>query len=411
MSETDVHSITVSYLTEHIKAVVEETFPSMWVVGEISGLSRPRSGHVYFTLKDEAAQIRCVMWRSTAQRIRTELSDGQEVVCLGDLEVYAARGSYQLVVRNIRAQGVGALQQAYLQLRSKLESEGLFAAERKRALPTMPRRVGVVTSPSGAAIRDFLKAASNRWRGAQIIVVPTEVQGPGSAGSIATAIRKANRIHPPLDVLVVTRGGGSMEDLWSFNEEDVVRAIANSDIPTVCGVGHEVDVTLSDLAADVRALTPTDAATQAIPDGESFHASLHNLTARMHRSMRSLLEIRTARLQYCASRPVFARPLELLNLQSRRLDELEASATRAMKARIDLNKHRIAKAAASLSALSPLSVLTRGYSVTLDEDGKAIESAKQVAVGDTVRTRLNNGRLESKVTRVQMDSDGETNAP
>jgi exodeoxyribonuclease VII large subunit len=230
--------LTVSQLSALIEGLLETQFQSLWVGGEISEVSRPHSGHLYFTLKDEQAQIRGVIWRSTAQRMRFRLEEGQQVVCHGDLDVYPPRGTYQLVVRQVEPQGVGALQLAFKQLQQRLEAEGLFDPVRKRRLPAFPRRVGFVTSPTGAAIHDFLQVAARRFQGVQILVIPVRVQGEGSAQEIARGIALANRIQPSLDVLVVGRGGGSLEDLWSFNEEVVVRAIHASKVPVVSAVGH-----------------------------------------------------------------------------------------------------------------------------------------------------------------------------
>ncbi len=406
MNQEPVHAISVGELTEHIKMIVEETFPPVWVSGEISDLAKPRSGHLYFTLKDDRAQIRCVIWRSTAQYMRFELKDGQAVLCFGELEVYAARGSYQLVVRKAEPQGVGALQQAFLKLQTKLDAEGLFAADRKRPLPKVPRRIGIITSPSGAAVRDFLKAASNRWRGAEILVIPAQVQGDAAAATIVRALRIANRMIPAVDVLVLSRGGGSLEDLWCFNEERVVRAIAASKIPTVSAVGHEVDVTLCDLAADVRALTPTDAATRVIPDQETLSGAMLQLGNRLNRSVRGLIANRRLRLHSISERPIIRKPLEILHIRSRRLDELDARANRAIGSRIQISKAQVATLAASLSALSPLDVLTRGYSVTMDKNGNAIQSTDEVAIGDTVKTKLHRGEIESTITGIQSPESG-----
>lgn len=401
MNQKPIQAISVGDLTEHIKLIVEETFPPVWVSGEISDLAKPRSGHLYFTLKDDRAQIRCVIWRSTAQYLRYQPKDGQAVLCFGELEVYAVRGTYQLVVRKVEPQGLGALQQAFLELQAKLDAEGLFAAERKRPLPKVPRRIGIITSPSGAAVRDFLQAASERWRGADIMVIPAQVQGEAAGSSIVRAIRAAHKMMPRVDVLVLSRGGGSLEDLWCFNEERVVRAVAASKIPTVSGVGHEIDVTLCDLAADVRALTPTDAASKVIPDQEMISSAIASLNSRINRSMRHLLSNRQLRLGALTARPILRKPLEILHLRSRRLDELDARAHRAMKSRIQVAKADVATLSASLSALSPLDVMTRGYSVTMDSEDNAIESSDEVSVGDTITTKLHRGEIESKVTKTR----------
>ena len=397
--------MSVSELTGHVKAILEGTFPSICVEGEISDLTRPRSGHIYFTLKDEHSQIRGVIWRSTAARMTTQLKEGQSVLCFGDVEVYAARGTYSLVVRKVQTQGLGPLQQAFLELKQKLNAEGLFAAERKRPLPRFPKRLGVVTSPSGAAIRDFLKAAAQRWPGVEILIIPTLVQGQGASESIAKAIRTAQSISPSLDTLVVTRGGGSLEDLWCFNEEPVVRAIAQCNIPTISAVGHEVDVTLCDLAADVRALTPTDGATCALPDRDLVVRSLTDMRARLDRTARNVINTRQNRLDALQTRSILKRPHELVQRRFRQLDELDARGRKAMFTRMQLNKAKLGKAAATLSALSPLNVLARGYSVTLDSDDNTIQNPSQLKPGDVIRSRVEHGDIESVVKTINAYDD------
>ena len=410
MNQGAVQAVSVSELTGHIKAILEGTFPSIWVEGEISDLSRPRSGHLYFTLKDDHSQIRGVIWRSTAARMKTELKEGQSVLCFGDVEVYGARGTYSLVVRKVQPRGLGALQQAFLELQAKLNAEGLFAAERKRPLPRYPRRIAIVTSPSGAAVRDFLEAAARRWKGVDIVVIPALVQGPGSADSIVAGIRAAHRYQPKVDVLVVARGGGSLEDLWSFNEEPVVRAVAASEIPVVSAVGHEVDISLCDLAADVRALTPTDGATRVLPDSDLIDQSVLELRQRIQRSMRNAIDRRRGQLESLEARSILRRPHEMVRMRSRLLDELDARARKVMFAQIKLDQTRLGKAAATLSALSPLNVLTRGYSVTFDQAGKAIQHANEVAAGDRIRTRLQHGEIVSIVDKTTPPDAGQDEA-
>ena len=400
MSSAPPRPVSVSELTGHIKAILEGTFPSICVEGEVSDLTRPRSGHIYFTLKDEHSQIRGVVWRSTAARMKTQLKEGQSVLCFGDVEVYGARGTYSLVVRKVQTQGLGPLQQAFLELKQKLNAEGLFAAERKRALPRFPKRLGVVTSPSGAAIRDFLKAAAQRWPGVEILIIPTLVQGQGASDSIAEAIRTAEQVSPALDALVVTRGGGSLEDLWCFNEEPVVRAVAQCRIPTVSAVGHEVDITLCDLAADVRALTPTDGATCVLPDRDLVVRSLNDMRARLDRTARNAINTRQNRLNALQTRSILKRPHELVQRRFRQLDELDARGRKAMFTRMELNKAKLAKAAATLSALSPLNVLARGYSVTLDSNDNTIQKPNQVKPGDIIRSRVEHGDIESEVKAI-----------
>jgi len=321
------------------------------------------------------------------------------VLCFGDVEVYAPRGSYQLVVRKVQPQGQGALQQAFQKLQAKLNAEGIFAAERKRPLPRLPQRIGIITSPSGAAVRDFLKSAAGRWKGVEIMVIPAQVQGDGAASSIVNAIKSAHRLRPKLDVLVLSRGGGSLEDLWCFNEESVVRAVAGSQIPTVSAVGHEIDVTLCDLAADIRALTPTDGAIQVLPDAKRVNQSVFDLRRRIDSGIRSLIAYRRKEIESIESRSVVRKPHEIIHSRFRRLDELDGRGRRAVNAKLRLARASMATTAASLSALSPLSVLARGYSVTLNADGKAISNADQVQNGEVIRTKLNQGEVESVVRR------------
>ena len=257
-------------LTGQIKGLLEGRFPAVWVSGEISNFSRPQSGHCYLTLKDDQAQIRAVMWRSAASRVRFDLHDGLEVICQGYLDVYAPRGSYQLVIQQIEPKGLGALELALRSCASDWRPKGLFDPARKRPLPRFPRRIAFVTSPTGAAVRDFLEVLRRRWRGVHVLIVPVRVQGDGARAEIAAGIELVNRLADPVDVLVVGRGGGSLEDLWAFNEEVVVRAIHASRIPVVSAVGHEIDVTLADLVADVRALTPSEAAERVVPAADEL---------------------------------------------------------------------------------------------------------------------------------------------
>ncbi|WP_233148426.1 exodeoxyribonuclease VII large subunit [Rhodopirellula sp. MGV] len=400
-------AVSVSELNHHLKAVVEGTFPLLWVAGEVSDVSKPRSGHIYFTLKDDDSQIRAVMWRSVASKLRFEIENGQSLLCFGGLEVYTVRGTYQIVVRKVEAQGVGALQVAFEKLKAKLNAEGLFSLERKSPLPTHPRRVGLITSPSGAAVHDFLVSARRRMLDAEIFVIPAQVQGPGAAETIERGLLAAAMIRPKLDVVVVTRGGGSLEDLWTFNEERVVRAIANCPVPTVSAVGHEVDVTLSDLIADMRALTPTDAATRVFPDRGATVGRVQELEMRMHRAVAQQLQQKRMMLASLAKHPALSKPMDMVHLRSRQVDELDQRAKQAIERKVEKSKASVGQLAATLSALSPLSTLARGYSVTLDQDGKAIQDVSQLAVGDTLRTIVRKGEVRSTVTDV--DSDGAAN--
>lgn len=395
---------SVAQLTALVKGLLETAFPHVWVAGELSNVVRPQSGHVYFTLKDDSAQLRSVMWRGQAARLPMKLQDGMEVVCRGHLDVYAARGSYQLVVDEMQARGVGQLELALRQLRDRLAKEGLFDAARKRPLPQFPRTIAVVTSPTGAAIRDFLQVVLRRWHGVHILIVPTRVQGQGASEEIAAAIRTVGRLTLPIDVLVVTRGGGSLEDLWAFNEEPVVRAIAASTIPTVSAVGHEIDVTLADLAADVRALTPSEAAERVVLKVEDVLADLRNREQRLKIAMRSRLDLARARLDALGQRPVFLRPLDRLHDLSRRLDELGLRARRSITQQHETTQQRLRGLAGLLESLSPLSVLERGYTVTmLGPTGRPIRDASELSVGQQMTTRFSRGWVASRVEQVEPD--------
>ena len=392
---------TVTQLTTRLKGVVENNFSDVWVAGEISNFSRPQSGHCYLTLKDDNAQLRAVIWRGTASRLKFDVHDGLEVVCRGRLDVYPPRGSYQLVIEQLQPQGIGALELALRKLREKLGREGLFDAENKQPLPTFPRRIGVVTSPTGAAIRDFLEVLRRRWQGVEVLIFPVRVQGEGSANEISAAIQNANTLDPPLDVLFVGRGGGSLEDLWAFNEEPVIRAIAASHVPTVSAVGHEIDVTLADLAADVRALTPSEAAERVVPSSQDVAENIRNLRARLQNALVARVANLRGRIDAIASRPTFARPMDGIHLLSRRADELVTRLHGAIGIQIKDQQSRLAAISGKLETLSPLGVLGRGYSLTHDHSsGKLITAASQVTEGQQITTKLAQGSVVSTVDKV-----------
>jgi exodeoxyribonuclease VII large subunit len=390
--------LSIGELTGQIKQTLEGNFGRVWVSGEISNFSRPASGHCYLTLKDDTAQIRAVIWRTAAKAARFDLHDGLEVICQGYLDVYAPRGSYQLVIQKIEPKGLGALERALRMLREKLAAEGLFAAERKRHLPRFPRRIAFVTSPTGAAVRDFLEVLRRRWRDVHVLIVPVRVQGDGAAAEIAAGIELVNRLVHEVDVLVVGRGGGSLEDLWAFNEEIVVRAIHASRIPVVSAVGHEIDVTLSDLVADVRALTPSEAAERVVPAMEELREFLDRQEARLGSALRSRFQLARTRVDNLAGCRVFRRPLERVQLLGQRVDDLQSRADRAMARRVERATSSLEAKAAQLESLSPLSVLARGYSMTTrSADGALLRRARDVAPGELVRTRLADGEITSRV--------------
>jgi exodeoxyribonuclease VII large subunit len=403
-SKREPHVLTVAQLTSLIKDVLEGTFPTVWVSGELSDVSKPRSGHIYFTLKDADAQIRGVIWRNTASRLPFQLEDGAQVICAGNLDVYPPRGSYQLVVREVEPRGVGSLLLALRQLQQRLAAEGLFDPQHKKPLPKFPRRIAFVTSPTGAAIRDFLEVIRRRWRGTDVVVVPTRVQGEGAAGEIARAIAAANRVKPAPDVIVVGRGGGSVEDLWCFNDELVVRAIFASEIPVVSAVGHEIDVTLSDLVADVRALTPSEAAELVVPSSDDLQSLLKTYQQRLVALLRSRAQSARVRLNALASSRVMRHPTDRIRELARRVDELELRANRAILTNQSKARERIAHMAERLESLSPLAVLGRGYSVTQHtSDGRLLTDPGSVSTGELITTRLARGTLTSRVETIETD--------
>jgi exodeoxyribonuclease VII large subunit len=395
-------TLTVAELTAQIKDALEGQFPSVWVSGEISNYSRPSSGHSYFTLKDEQAQIRAVIWRSAASRLKFDLADGLDVICHGHVDVYAPRGSYQLVIDQLQPKGVGALELALRKLREKLAAEGLFDAAKKRKLPPFPRRIAFVTSPTGAAVRDFLEVLRRRWRGVDVLIIPARVQGDGAAKEIVAGIRAANRLTPRPDVLVVGRGGGSLEDLWAFNEEPVVRAIAASQVPTVSAVGHEIDVTLSDLAADVRALTPSEAAERVVPAMDEILTRMRGYRQRLRHAAHRRVMLLRARFDGVANQRPFRRPFDLILDRSRRLDELSAHANSSMNRLAIERASRLATIAGKMESLSPLAVLARGYTITRDaRSGATVRAASQLRVGQTLVTQFAAGAAVSKVESIE----------
>lgn len=390
--------LTVTQLNQLVKSTLEQQVPRLWVAGEISDLSRPSSGHIYFTLKDNDSQIRAVMWRSATSKLNFKLEDGMAIHAYGSTEIYVPRGTYQFIAYKIEPQGEGALQVAFRQLHAKLSREGLFDPARKKHLPIMPKRVGFVTSPSGAALKDFLEVVRRRWSNLSIVVIPARVQGAGSVEEIVRGIKLAPKLEPKLDILVVGRGGGSLEDLWSFNDENVVRAIAACPIPTVSAVGHEIDVTLSDLAADVRALTPSEAAERIVPSRADLEEALLQYHHRMTLSLLRQMQWLKRRVNDIARRPVLARPQEILRMRSQTLDQLEDRMQRLMKHRLQLLRAKLNERASSLEALSPLSVLTRGYSITQRvSNGAVITDATQVETDERLRIILKSGQVIAKV--------------
>jgi exodeoxyribonuclease VII large subunit len=393
---------TVAELTREIKGFLEQGFPQVWVSGQISGYKpQGQSGHVYFRLKDEEAILPAVIWRSTVARLRFEPHDGLEVIASGRLEVYPPHGKYQLVIQSLQPKGLGALELAFRQLCEKLSKRGYFESARKKPLPRFPRRVAIVTSPSGAAIRDILKVLSSRWPALEIWICPVPVQGDGAGEQIASAIRLLNRLHDAgetiIDVMIVGRGGGSLEDLWSFNEEGVAQAIFESRIPVVSAVGHEIDVTIADMVADCRAATPTQAAALIVPDWQEILAGLQSLHARCRDLTSARLTLARRCLDELANSRILRFPLERIRQHEQRLDEWAERLNRIQQQQLARSRERVGAYAARLETLSPLNVLGRGYSLTRKENQEIVRSAEQVHPGERLETLLQNGRILSRV--------------
>jgi len=393
--------LTVGELNRQIKALVEDGFRTVWVSGEVSNLSRPGSGHLYLCLKDAEGQLRAVMWRSAALRLRFDVKEGMEVIARGRLTVYVPRGDYQLQIEELQPKGLGALELALRQLKEKLLKLGYFASERKKPLPRFPRRVALVTSASGAAVRDILEILGRRWPAVEAWVCPVRVQGEGAAEEIAAAIRLLNRVAA-VDVMIVGRGGGSVEDLWAFNAECIAQAIFESRILVVSAVGHEIDLTIADLVADCRALTPSEAAERVVPDRAELVQGLCHIQERMRSLLLQRLDGYKNRLDGLAQRRALRLPLERLRELERRLDEGGERLHRGAHQRLEQVRERLQAQAARLETLSPLNVLGRGYSLTRREADRAvIRSPDQLRPGERLVTDVAQGRIVSRVEELE----------
>ena len=394
--EKTVHS--VSEITAMLKKLIEQHYPfqNVWVRGQVSNCSSPRSGHIYFTLKDENTQMGCVLWRSNASRFRSFLRDGEAVEIQGQITVYGAQGKYQITVSRVNPLGVGALQRAFEELKQRLAAEGLFDPAHKKPLPKFPKKIGVVTSASGEAIRDIRRRLHERYRLAEIMLHPTLVQGDGAAPNIVQAIRTLNT-REDIDVLIVGRGGGSLEDLWAFNEEVVARAIFASRIPVVSAVGHEGDFLISDMVADHRSSTPSAAVVDVVPDQQELLAQLVHIDLRLRSGIGTRLERLETQLQAFETRLSPTRRTEAIHQLSQRVDDLETASRNAMARRLSDSQRDLQAFAHRLNALSPLATLERGYSISRKAGGEVLTSTQQVSVGDRIEVQLAHGHLACRV--------------
>ena len=434
---------TVSELNLTIRGLLESEFPLLWIEGEISNLARPASGHMYFSLKDDRAQVRCAMFRGRNQLLRFRPENGQKVLVRARVSLYEARGEFQLIVEHMEDAGAGALQRAFEELKARLAAEGLFDEALKSPPPELPQRIGVITSATGAAIRDVLSVLERRFPAIPVLIYPVPVQGAAAAPAIAKTLALASK-RRDCDVLLLVRGGGSLEDLWSFNEESVARAIVACDIPVVCGVGHEVDITIADFAADLRAPTPSAAAELISPDQQAYLAEFAWYQQRLQQLILARLNAGQQQLDWLQRRLQQQHPLSMLQQQAQRLDELhqrlgtawqyrlrdyesalQQTLSRLLSSspehRIELGQHRLralserlqgaqenafsikkqklALLSRTLQAISPLNTLARGYAIASDAAGHTLLRSDQVQAGDTVQLRLARGRILGRVEK------------
>ncbi len=392
-------SLTVTDITRYLRQLLESDLllQDVWVLGEVSNLSRPSSGHIYFTLKDHQSALRCVIWRSSAQRLRFDLQNGMAVEARGSISLYERDGQYQLYVVSIRPAGEGLLYQRLMRLKAELEAEGLFDPERKRPIPPFPHRIGIVTSPSGAALQDMLNTLRRRFPLAEVLLAPCSVQGDQAPAEIVRAIRALNHVDPP-DVILLARGGGSLEDLWAFNDERVVRAVCASGVPVITGVGHETDFTLVDFAADLRAPTPTGAAMLSVPDTADLKEALLASAERLNAVYRGILYSHRADMDALRAELLRNSPLWRIRNSLQRLDHFNQRLGRSAQAGMRLKRLQLEHATQRLSSLNPAAVLQRGFAIVRKaEDGQIVRDPNQLRAGERLNVHVARGDFDVKV--------------
>ena len=388
---------TVSQITRKIRASLEYNFSNVSILGEISNVRKPGSGHIYLTLKDKSSQLQAVVFRNIANKIKFELKDGMEVITFGSVTVYEPRGQYQLIINKIEPKGIGALQLAFQQLKEKLVKEGLFDQAHKKPIPFIPQKIGVVTSPTGAAIKDILNIIDRRFANIEILIYPVKVQGEGAAQEIAEAITALNALTD-IDVIIAGRGGGSLEDLWAFNEEVVARSIYNSRIPVISAVGHEIDLTIADLVADKRALTPSEAGELVVPRKDLLLDMLEKLNTRLLQSLTGKLRLSKERLVRIANSYAMKQPFDRLRRWQQRLDEFAQRLNINITHALNTEREKLSGIAGKLESLSPLNVLKRGYTITTRlEDNKSLREVKGLNKGDKIKTNFSKGSVISTI--------------
>jgi exodeoxyribonuclease VII large subunit len=399
--EINENFFTVSEISRGIRTSLEHKFSKIGVLGEISNVRKPSSGHIYLTLKDKNSQLQAVIFRNSASRIKFELKDGMEVISFGSITVYEPRGQYQLIINKIEPKGIGALQLAFQQLKEKLEKEGLFDRAHKKQLPFIPQKIGIVTSTTGAAIKDILNIIDRRFANVEILIYPVKVQGEGAAQEIAEAITGLNS-DSDIDVIIAGRGGGSMEDLWAFNEEVVARSIYSSRIPIISAVGHEIDITIADLVADKRALTPSEAGELVVPRKDLLIEKIEKFKARLLQSLTGKLRLSKEKLVRIGNSYAMKQPFDRLNRWQQRLDEFAQRLNLNITHALNTEREKLSGIAGKLESLSPLNVLKRGYAITTRlENSKPLRNIIDLSKGDKIKINLSKGSIISEILSVE----------
>lgn len=399
MAETKEIIYSVADITRNVKYLLENNFSAVWIEGEISNFKQHSSGHLYFTLKDSSAQIKAVMFKGSASKIKFKVGNGIKVRVYGPITVYEAAGNYQINVRKMQPEGMGELELAFQQLKEKLEKEGLFSEDKKKKIPLYPRTVGIVTSPTGAAVRDMLNVLNRRFANLNVIIYPANVQGVSAKDEIAQAIYDLNEMNE-VEVIIIGRGGGSIEDLWAFNEEVVARAVFASKIPIISAVGHEIDFTISDFVADLRVPTPSAAAELVCLSEEHLTDKINLYEDKIVSAMDDIMNVYRTRVEMAEKNYAFRQPENMLIQFRQKIDEIENKMQINVKHFLEIKKQKLTNAAANLEAFNPLGVLKRGYSINTDSSGKTIRSVADVKEKQELKTTLVDGEYFSNITKI-----------
>ena len=399
--QKEKHIYTVSEITKYIRVILEDSFPGVWIEGEISNFVLHTSGHMYFSLKDAGSVLKCAMFKRANMALRFKPKDGMKVLVFGKISVYEARGDYQLIAEEIEPKGVGALQLAFQQLKEKLQKEGLFDQSHKMLIPHLPTAIGIVTSPTGAAIRDILNIARRRFSNVEIIINPVKVQGADAKNEIAAALKEFNRMKN-VDVIIVARGGGSLEDLWPFNEEVVARAVYDSEIPVISAVGHEIDFTICDFVSDLRAPTPSAAAELVLPRKEDLISQINTVLLRLKNSLSGIVDTLSERLAGFKDSYALRQPMNMIIQHVQAVDDLKKDLILRIDHIVKMRGENFGSVTGKLEALNPLAILNRGYSVTIKlPSGKIVKDSAALSKGDIIETKFGKGIVRSKIEETE----------